>query len=150
MLTLPSRDEIVVWNPLNDSLAANTHQPDMDRIPRYRAWRPDFEAPGPHVFIHRLNGVSFETSHYIDPNDYEAEDDDFPHYNYYESKKIIGRLYREIDERKIYEEIQQRAMKVGMTNDSEIIDALWGHIQDTCSLIQWDHLLEDARGIRDM
>lgn len=122
----------------------------MSRIPKYKPWRPDFEAPGPHVEIEKFNGPSFQIVEYEDPNDRMDEDDDFPHYRYYESDRIIGRLYRAIDEREIFEEIQQRAANVGEDHRSTIIKALWDQILGACKLIQFDHLMDDARGIMDM
>ncbi|CZR69102.1 related to RNA-directed RNA polymerase [Phialocephala subalpina] len=124
--------------------------PDMTRSPRYKPFRPDFEAPGPYVKVAKDRRLLFSTADYEDPNDMGEVDDDFPTYRYYESDKIIGRLYRAIDERKIFEEIQQRAMKVGDTTKSAAIEALWIAVQETCKLIQWEHLLEEAHSIRDM
>lgn len=122
----------------------------MSRMPKYKSWRPDFEAPGPYVGVEKLKGISFQTIEYMDPNDFEDEDDDFPTYHYYESDRILGRLYRAIDERSIFEEIQKRAFRVGTNSQSTVIEALWFQIQDACKIIQWQHLLEDAKGIRDM
>ncbi len=63
----------------------------MSRLPKYNPWRPDFEAPGPHVRIEKHKGLSFDT-----PVDRERddEDEDFSAYRYYESEKILGKLYR--------------------------------------------------------
>jgi hypothetical protein len=94
-------------------------------MPKYKPWRPDFEAPGPHVEIEKLMGISFQVVPYQDPNDVmDEDDDDFPRYRYYESDRIIGRLYRAIDEREIFEEIQKRAMRVGESHRPAVIDAL--------------------------
>lgn len=122
----------------------------MSRMPKYKPWRPDFEAPGPHVEIHKFRGISFQSAQYEDPMDMDDEDDDFNKYRYYESDRVLGRLYRAIDEQAIFQEIQQRAMGVGESHESIVINALWKQIQGACKLIQWDHLMDDARSIRDM
>lgn len=119
-------------------------------MPRYDRWRPDFEAPGPHVTIEKRDGVSFEDSQYRDPDDQGDEDDDFSTYRYYESHKILGKLYRAIDERRIFDQIKHRASSQGITSRSTVVDAVWAYVRLQCRLIQWEHKMEWARDIRDM
>lgn len=122
----------------------------MSLIPKYESWRPDFEAPGPHVEIVKDRKNSANTINFLDSDNVDEDDDDFPTYRYYESTKVLGKLYRAIDERSIFENIQQRAMRVGITSASTVIDAVWDFVQQTCKLIQWKHLLDNARNVRDM
>ncbi|KAE8441828.1 hypothetical protein EG329_004281 [Mollisiaceae sp. DMI_Dod_QoI] len=124
--------------------------PDLTLIPFYGPWRPDFEAPGPHVEIEKREGISFCTDPSVTNPPNGDEDDDFPSYRYYESDRIIGKLYRAIDEREIFEEIQKRSMKVGTNSISTTIGTVWEHVQGACELIQWKHLMDEARGIREM
>jgi hypothetical protein len=108
-------------------------------------------APGPHAEIKKLGGISFmglpKSPDYLDQDD---EDDDFPSYRYYESDRIIGKLFRAIDERQIFEHIQHRAMTEGITSASNVIGAVWDYVQEECALIQWKHLQDWARDVRDM
>lgn len=103
--------------------------------------------------ITKLDGPSFlniPVPEAVDYLDQEDEDDDFPSYRYYESDRVIGKLFRAIDERQIFENIQQRAMIEGITSGSTVIGAVWVYVQSTCELIQWKHLQEWARDVRDM
>jgi hypothetical protein len=122
----------------------------MDRMPKYSNWRPDFEAPGPHVTIEDREGIFFEDSKYRDPDEQGDDDDDFTTYRYYESEKILGKLYRAIDERKIFQDIKDRASRHIVKRESTVIDSAWDYVQRVCRGIQWEHLVEWARDIRDM
>jgi hypothetical protein len=119
-------------------------------MPKYNPWRPDFEAPGPHVRIENKHGISFEDPDDRDPGDLGDEDDDFSHYRYYESTKILGRLYRAIDERQIFKDIKRRASSQSVTSRTTVIDEVWSYVQRTCKLIQWEHHRDWAKDIRDM
>jgi hypothetical protein len=122
----------------------------MSKLPRYRPWRPDFEAPGPHVQIVKKEGILFDSPLSESSFDNEDEDDGFSRYKYYESDKILGKLYRAIDERKIFEEIQARSRKGGGGDNSTLMHAVWAHVQKRCLLIQWRHKVEWATNLRDM
>ena len=119
-------------------------------MPKYNPWRPDFEAPGPHVKIENKDGITFDAPDDRDPDELGDEDDDFSHYRYYESDKILGKLYRAIDERKIFEDIKHRASTQNVNSRSTVIDEVWAYVQRTCSLIQWEHHREWAKDIREM
>jgi hypothetical protein len=122
----------------------------MSQLPKYNNWRPDFLAPGPHVTIEKKDGLSFEETHYRDLDDEEDDEDSLPRFRYYESTKILGKLYRSIDEREIFSQIQQRSSETSKDHASTVIHAVWDYVQRVCRLIQWEHLEEWARGIRDM
>lgn len=78
-----------------------------------------------------------------EPDERNDEDDDFTTYRYYESNKVLGKLYRAIDERKIIEEIKDREAR-GIASVSTLIEVVWSMVQQECSLIQWEHLKEWA------
>lgn len=122
----------------------------MSKLPKVSRYRPDFEAPGPHVIIEKSDGLTFEPEEYQDPGEPGDEDDDFTNYRYYESKKVIGKLYRAIDERKLFADIKQRAIRHGAGSESSVINAVWEDVQRRCLLIEWKHKLDWAREIRDM
>ena len=117
-------------------------------LPRYSPYRPDFEAPGPHVTIENRSGIIFQSVPEQDA-DHTDEDDDFVKYRYYESEKILGKLYRNIDERKIFSEIQERSNGY-TTNDMyapKIMQIVWSYVQEKCHLILWEHQKDWARAI---
>jgi hypothetical protein len=119
----------------------------MTRLPKYSPWRPDFEAPGPYVRI-EPKGVDFDSP--IDRNlDNADDDDDFSRYRYYESDKILGKLYRAIDERKIYQEIKKRSHINSVTHTSTVIRQVWEYVQKKCRLIEWKHHEQWAQDVRD-
>lgn len=121
----------------------------MSKLPRYSRWRPDFEAPGPHVYIEKKESISFEDPQFGDmPED--DEDDGYSRQKYYESDKILGKLYRAIDERKIFEEVQARSRRGGSQNNANLMDDVWSYVKQRCRNILWEHKIEWAQSIRDM
>lgn len=123
----------------------------MSKLPRYSPWRPDFEAPGPHVQIMSKKSILYDTTVGGNSSDNDDDEDDGPApYRYYESNKILGKLYRAIDERKIFLEIQTRVRMDGGLDSSTLMHAVWDNVKKRCRLIQWEHKTEWARNIRDM
>jgi RNA dependent RNA polymerase len=128
----------------------NSVQVDMSQLPRGNPWRPDFEAPGPHVMIEKNNGIVFEAKTFRDPLDQEDEDDEFTSYRYYESNKVLGKLYRAIDEQAIFQEIQNRTSAHGVSSRSTIINEVWKYVQKKVQGFQWKDQMDWAWDIRDM
>lgn len=124
---------------------------NFSAMPKYPKTRPDFQAPGPRVLIDR--SISFaeeEPSHDSDEDEELAE---VARYNpsqirYYESEKILGRLYREIDEKKFLEQIQEQSLPTTMI-DQHPLEIIWKYVNVRTVLIQWTHLLDFARSIKD-
>lgn len=122
----------------------------MSTLPRYSPWRPDFEAPGPHVKIRKKEGIQFDDPVDESPWDSDDEDAGFTRSGYYESDKILGKLYRAIDERKIFEEIKERSHWDDHHENFTLMHEVWEHVKKRCLLIQWQHQMEWARNLRDM
>jgi hypothetical protein len=123
-------------------------------MPRHNRFRPDFLAPGPHVAVQKDKPLSFDTP--PEQNDGYDDDDDFSPYRFYESDKILGKLYRSIDEREVFSGIQQQGLPqyVNEVNRarhsvSSVLRGVWTYVQHRCQAIQWEHHLDRARGIRD-
>jgi len=112
-------------------------------------------APGPHVAVQKDKPLSFNARpEHRDGND--DDDDDFSAYRYYESPKILGKLFRAIDEREVFSGVQQQGLSRHVNNvdrarhsDSSVLEGVWAYVQYRCQVIQWDHHLDRARGIRD-
>ena len=121
----------------------------MTKMPRYDPWRPDFEAPGPYVTIEKKDDIQFEAPPNRDPDYIGDDDDDFSTYRFYESKKILGKLYRAINEREIFDEVQKRSQAHASTHTPTLMHAVWKHVQHKAKLIQWEHKKEWARDLRD-
>ena len=123
-------------------------------MPRHNHYRPDFLAPGPHVAVQKDKPLSFDAQ--PEDNDGYDDDDDFSPYRFYQSDKILGKLYRNIDEREVFSGIQQRGLSQceyevnrARYSISSVLEAVWTYVQHRCQAIQWEHHLDRARGIRD-
>jgi hypothetical protein len=122
-------------------------------MPRYNMFRPDFMAPGPHVHVQNDKPLSFDTPR---ESNVGQDDDDVSAYKYYKSDKILGKLYRAIDEREAFGSVQQEGLSQYMneadrrrSSVSSVLESVWAHVQYRCQAIQWEHHLDRARGIRD-
>ncbi|KFY03027.1 hypothetical protein V490_00321 [Pseudogymnoascus sp. VKM F-3557] len=123
------------------------------KMPRYNKFRPDFMAPGPHVHVQNDKPLSFDTS--PEPG-FCQDDDDVSGHKYYKSDKILGKLYRAIDEREVFGSVQQEGLSAYMSevnkkrsSVSSVLENVWDYVQYRCQAIQWKHHLDRAWGIRD-
>ncbi|KAK7731804.1 hypothetical protein SLS53_008625 [Cytospora paraplurivora] len=86
----------------------------LSDLPRANKHRPDFLAPGAETHI--VDKGTIELNDYILEPAADEEEDDFsrPRHVYYKSDKLLGRLYRAIDEQKIWKEsIRSRVQQLG-------------------------------------
>ncbi|KAK8038458.1 hypothetical protein PG993_006869 [Apiospora rasikravindrae] len=67
-------------------------------------FRPDFMAPSAPMNIKSRTEISFEEEVIEPTGDDDDEETDSPRFTYYESDKILGLLYRAIDEKRIWHE----------------------------------------------
>jgi hypothetical protein len=126
-------------------------------MPQHSHYRPDFLAPGPHVAVQKDKPLSFDAPpEHNDGYDDDDDDDDSSPYRFYPSDKILGKLYRSIDEREVFSGIQQPGLSqyVNEVNRvrhsvSSVLKGVWTYVQHRCQAIQWEHHLDRARGIRD-
>ena len=122
----------------------------MRLMPKYSPFRPDFMAPGPYVDVLDEKPPSFDGAN-TTPTGRGDDDDDFTSFQYYPSKKILGRLFRRIDERKIFEEVQKYRDLISRVQQatSPVLDGVWKYILENSVSIPWQHYLDIARDIRD-
>ncbi|KAJ6439483.1 RNA-dependent RNA polymerase [Purpureocillium lavendulum] len=94
---------------------------EMPRAPRSR---PDFLAPAPPVKVYDLGQID----HILDTADGDDEDDGMARmrHRFHRSEKILGRLYRGIDEQKIWNQHIHR--KIAMDGPS-VWDQLMGRVE---------------------
>lgn len=83
---------------------------EMAQLPKCGRVRPDFMAPGPHLLV---DIKETQLGQERDPRDNEEEDDEFGNTptRYYESPKILGKLYRTIDERAFIDDIKPEGVR---------------------------------------
>jgi len=104
-------------------------------------------APGPQTHIY--NRTEIELSEDIIQATYdEDEDDSGPRCKYYKSEKILGKLYRAIDERKIWQEdVRSRVTLDEVSFWNEFIRSSTKRC-NAFRQIKWTHRSEEARRIR--
>ena len=120
-------------------------------IPRYPKTRPDFLAPGPQVLIESsIKLRTLEASLDGEQRDevMEAESYQPPKIRYYESEKVLGHLYRAIDEIKFLGQIQEQ-IKSSPGHSQNVLGEVWNYVRENTALIQWEHHIEDAREIKE-
>lgn len=127
----------------------------MSRLPKYKLYRPDFMAPGPRVTVEKgiwaLEEQSSQTTPQEEEDPVSALDPDAKSYRYYESEKVLGKLYRAIDEKNFLAELQRRARELETTGYSNqaLIHRLWVYVQRQTILVQWEHYRVWAREIKE-
>lgn len=123
----------------------------MSRLPKQRGNnRPDFMASGPRVQID--NNVDF-----LDEQDGNLEDDEFEttvQMKYYQSGKVLGKLYRAIDEQSFLMDLralsQASGQRQGKDLSDDLLPSVWKVIKEQTVLMQWDHHLDFAQNLREM
>ena len=132
---------------------ANRVQVDLTKMPRSNPYRPDFLATGPHAVIEKNKPLSFMAKSDAQDDEEEAG----PGYKFYESDKLLGRLFRAIDERQFLSSVQDEA-DAGLSRPpsraQSILKPVWKHIQRQClvrgcEMPDWRRHVSRARGIRD-
>lgn len=121
---------------------------ELSQLPRCSRWRPDFLARGPSIIIHDKSAITMDQS--LAPQDDENEDDDEggPRHSFYASDKILGKLYRAVDEQKIWaEDIRMTVVVEGPSVWEELLAALTERAS-AIGPLEWQHRLEEAHGIR--
>lgn len=106
-------------------------------------------APGPRVKVEANMAVLVEEEK-NDNNSNDDEDEDGKGlYRYYESTKVLGELYRAVDEYAFLKQMQSSMRKSG-SRDPSVLTSLWAYLERETDGFQWRHRIEDARDIRDM
>lgn len=74
-----------------------------------------------------------------------------PKLRYYASEKVLGKLYREIDEYKFFEAIQKQARmpSINPGKSHSLADAVWSYVRNKTALIQWEHYKTWASDVKD-
>ena len=100
-------------------------------------------ASGPRVEI-------AETIEIAESQNPSAEDEEeTSYYRYYRSKKVLGLLYRAIDEHTFMEELQS-STKDFNSESPDVFRALWSYVQNETAGFLWKHCTETAKDIKEM
>ena len=103
-------------------------------------------APGPVARIHNKSEIELEE--YVIQTAYDEDNDLEPFHKYYRSEKILGKLYRGVDERHIWQKDIQS--KVQPNEDEFWNEFLWSMLERCNKLgdLSWERWLDEARHIR--
>ncbi|RYO82562.1 hypothetical protein DL763_008199 [Monosporascus cannonballus] len=119
---------------------------ELQRLGKTR-YRPDFLAPAPPAELKDRNEIIFDAP-VIPAVDGDEDDNTGPQHYFYISEKILGKLYRAIDEQRIWkEDIRRRNNRFGPS----VWDELLLYVNEQCEEfggIDWESVMQEARGIR--
>ncbi|KAL4902305.1 hypothetical protein BDW74DRAFT_186868 [Aspergillus multicolor] len=119
----------------------------LEEMPFVNRNRPDFLAPGPLTEIHDKLDVQLE-ARYVHP----FPDDDIdsaPVHKYYRSEKILGKLYRTIDEHKIWKKDIHTTKKPNPTTAwKQFGNSLTKRCIALGASVNWKNHVETARSLR--
>ncbi|KAL8851617.1 MAG: hypothetical protein Q9221_003454 [Calogaya cf. arnoldii] len=121
---------------------------DLTKIPRSSNVKPDFQAPGPRVLIEKSITIEADDEQDRDEDDNEILEE-APATRYYESPKILGQLYRAIDEHAFFEQIQRQSLSTRTSHRSSLAEQVWQYVRRETALIQYEHYLQFARDTKD-
>ncbi|KAK6824595.1 hypothetical protein PG987_012089 [Apiospora arundinis] len=126
---------------------------DMTKLRSIRSnrFRPDFMAPSVPMNIKSRTEILFEEETTDPTGDDDDEENDSPRFNFYESDKILGLLYRAVDEKRIWHEtVRVNSKRVG---GPAVWDALISLIEAKClakvAEVNWKQYESEALKIRE-
>lgn len=105
--------------------------------------KPDFLAPGPRAIISSTEVLLKKTPLDADPD--EDEDDFGAPTVWYASPKVLGRLYRAIDEEKFLETIKANMAIANRGNRTGVLLKVWDYMEEqTRGHASWRDYVEEA------
>ncbi|KAI1281576.1 RNA dependent RNA polymerase-domain-containing protein [Xylaria sp. FL0933] len=116
----------------------------LTRIPH----RPDFLAPAPPTNIIDRSEIQFEPRVIVSA-DADEDDDAGPKHQFYKSDKMLGKLYRAIDEKKIWkDDIHLTINRFGPSLWDEIIVYIRRQCEINLEPVNWQRAMDEAHSIR--
>lgn len=105
-------------------------------------------APGPRVDIAK-DLATLEGNE--DHGEYQDDDDeeDNPGYMYYKSDKVLGKLFRGIDEIAFLDELDS-SIRPSDPNAPNPLLSLWTYVENEAALLVWSHVVGTARDIKEL
>jgi hypothetical protein len=116
---------------------------DLNEIPRSPSIRPDFMAPGASTKIEKRISMRPLTSQ-------ERDETDPRGYRYYESERVLGTLYRSVDEDAFFEALEDDASSVfSRGSNCSVLEQVWRYVETAAPSVPWRSYLKAAAEIRD-
>ncbi|GAB7352148.1 hypothetical protein MBLNU459_g2637t1 [Dothideomycetes sp. NU459] len=125
---------------------------DITQLPKCKRFRPDFMARSPRAII-EAGGIGV-----LDDDEDEVADDDpvvalDPDHTgpmrYYPSEKVLGHLYRAIDEQRFLADMHRQNRLLTDGTENTMMARLWDYVQRNNLLVQWEHHTDLARQIKE-
>jgi hypothetical protein len=106
-------------------------------------------APGPRVQVAESIDLLQAESDYIwdDQENDDDDDDSRPGLRYYKSQRVLGHLYRAIDEKEFLRDLQSVPKERPSAN---LLNALWQYVQHETAGFLWDHCKDIGYDIKEM
>ncbi|KAL8923902.1 MAG: hypothetical protein Q9208_004339 [Pyrenodesmia sp. 3 TL-2023] len=121
---------------------------DLGKMPKSSNVKPDFQAPGPRVLIE--NSIKLEEMEVQDEDkDEDVPGEMVPITRYYESQKVLGKLYRAIDESDFFTAIQRQSRAVWKPQSLSLAERVWDYVREKTALIQYHHYIGFARDVKE-
>jgi hypothetical protein len=125
----------------------------MDLKPKYPGFKPDFMAAGPRV---RIEPHSFRFIVEEDPSSLNEEEDDLVRAldpdarqtRFYESEKVLGTLYRAIDEKEFLTNLQKEAQSTTSSKQT-VIKQVREFVHSQTQNVFWEHFRQEAHDIKE-
>jgi hypothetical protein len=124
---------------------------DMKQLPKYDRFRPDFMAPSPRVHVSETGEIEIEELDEINDDAFEGIDEERRPLRYYKSQKVLGQLYRNIDEKRFLDDMHQRKSRVWSAKSSHgFVENLCNYVLHQASLygVLYEGYMDLARDIR--
>ncbi|KAI9894076.1 MAG: hypothetical protein M1814_004846 [Vezdaea aestivalis] len=124
---------------------------DLSKLPRAPSKsRPDFMASGPRIQLKSSSGLAVAE---FSDSKYGLESEETGKVTFYESQKVLGKLFRAIDEKTFLKDLRQLS-KVpirGATrrNPRDLLQRVWQWIEGQARGYEWSLYLEAARHLRE-
>lgn len=130
-------------------LGTNGFQVTLADCPKYPRARPDFMVSGANVVIDTK--IKFVEEEDEEGGSFGSSNDGGRSYAVYKSDKVLGKLYRAIDERVVFQQLQKQSSELAKDNlpNQSVMQRVWNYVQDATAVIQWKHHLDWARDIQE-
>ncbi|KAF1921282.1 RNA dependent RNA polymerase-domain-containing protein [Ampelomyces quisqualis] len=109
---------------------------------KHSKYRPDFLSPAPPANIKDRTEICFDEIASLETAEEDEDDDEGPKYLTYRSDKINGKLYRAIDEEKIW----YRDIKISANRSTAIWDEIFRYLVAECNKIMGGFYYAHAKG----
>lgn len=122
----------------------------MNKLPKFnRRIKPDFMAPGPHVTIDSMEAsLQFVEQDEKNPHDPVATlDPDQRKIVFYRSEKVLGRLYRMIDEKGFYDQLRANT-HADAGPQASVLKRVLDYVLTASEGILFTHYVDLAKDIR--